>query len=563
MSIVGYNDDIWVDTNRNDVMENNELGAIKVANSYGPNWKNDGFAWLTYDAALNVSGAVRFVYSITLRETEPELLAEFTLNHAERDQLYMSLGISDVTKNNPSDYWDPEILTGDGGPYAFDGSTTSCDGTFVLDFTDLFQTVTGEKKYYLKMEDNGNDGNMAEVSAYRIHHIPTGETVEYQGPLPETVDNNHVLLAINFEPGDNIFPVAEITTSPDPPFGVTPLEVLFSGYGSSDPDGEIVSYEWDFGDGSYGTGINVSHMYTLEGEYVVTLVVTDDNNATDSETCTVTVKPHLPEPPVDLDAELAGVNFVDVRLTWTASSDDGAGDFSVVLYTIYKSITGADGIFEPVDTIPAQGIPATTYEWTDYGAGDGDPNSYFYIVRASDGSGKEDQNQNKVGKFVNVLDEGWNLISIPFVQKDTERESVLKTISGNYASVQGYHSGESQPWLHWYRNKPSDMNDDIALDHRSGYYLNMLVSDHLVTVGKVAPFTDVPLKTGWNLIGYPCLEEQRVDNALSSINRNYDRVERFDTTLDNEVKLLSNDIMEPGLGYWIHVTQDCIWTITN
>ncbi|MFO7991635.1 MAG: S8 family serine peptidase [Thermoplasmata archaeon] len=51
----------------------------------------------------------------------------------------------------------------------------------------------------------------------------------------------------------------------------------FSALGSYDPDGEIVSYHWDFGDGSNATGMYVDHEYSEAGEYVVTLTVTDDD----------------------------------------------------------------------------------------------------------------------------------------------------------------------------------------------------------------------------------------------------------------------------------------------
>jgi PKD repeat protein len=351
----------------------------------------------------------------------------------------------------------------------------------------------------------------------------------------------------------------------DPDFQVVEVgeEAFFTGMNSYDSDGFIVDYSWDFGDGNFGNGMNVSNIYTIPGNYTVTLYVTDDDNATDSDTCTVVVELSLPAPPTGLDAELVGDSLSDVKLTWTASADDGAGDGDVAIYNIYKSTTGVNGVYNPVDTVTALGSPGHTYEWTDSGAGDGDWNNYFYIVRAEDGFGNEEQNTVKVGKFVSLLDEDWNLFSVPLVQKDTAREVVLQTIDGNYVKVHGYHAGKSRPWLNWHRDKPKKLNDAISIDHKSGFYIDMIVPDYLVTAGKVATSTDINLKTGWNLIGFPQLEEDTVANSLSSIAGKYNKVEYYDTVTDKELRLQPDDLMYPGLGYWIHATDDCVLTLTN
>ncbi len=58
---------------------------------------------------------------------------------------------------------------------------------------------------------------------------------------------------------------------------VTASEVSFDGGGSSDPDGVIARYDWDFGDGATGTGRTTSHVYRKVGAYTVRLTVTDDS----------------------------------------------------------------------------------------------------------------------------------------------------------------------------------------------------------------------------------------------------------------------------------------------
>jgi len=66
--------------------------------------------------------------------------------------------------------------------------------------------------------------------------------------------------------------------------------VRFDASGSYDPDGSIVKYIWDFGDGASGTGKIVAHTYSRAGTYTVRLTVQDDRGATDTATATVRVK---------------------------------------------------------------------------------------------------------------------------------------------------------------------------------------------------------------------------------------------------------------------------------
>ncbi len=60
------------------------------------------------------------------------------------------------------------------------------------------------------------------------------------------------------------------------------LRVSFNASSSTDPDGNISSYQWDFGDGSSGSGVNISHSYSATGSYSITLTVTDSAGAASS-----------------------------------------------------------------------------------------------------------------------------------------------------------------------------------------------------------------------------------------------------------------------------------------
>ncbi|UCE39384.1 MAG: hypothetical protein JSW00_09235 [Thermoplasmata archaeon] len=263
-----------------------------------------------------------------------------------------------------------------------------------------------------------------------------------------------------------------------------------------------------------------------------------------------------PSPPTNLNAFVEGNN---IKLSWNASSDDGFGNDDVLGYTVYKSSTGVSGNYEFTDWILA--TDSASYSWIDSGAGDGDINDYFYIVRANDTTNNEEQNTNKVGKMVNSLGRGWNMISVPLIQSNSSAEHVLQTLQLNYATIQGYHAGKSRPWLHWHRDKPNYFNDEIEITHEWGYYIDMVNPDYLVVAGKVPASTQISLKVGWNLVGYPSPIIRTRDDALSSISGSYNKVEFFDTSKGKEVAVESLDDMNPNLGYWIHVTDDCVWDV--
>jgi len=93
-----------------------------------------------------------------------------------------------------------------------------------------------------------------------------------------------------------------VTAAPNLPpiaafdFGTNALLGTFDGSDSSDPDGTVAAWEWDFGDGHSKSGESVTHTFGAAGDYEVTLTVTDDDGAEASVTKTVTVtdEPSVP-----------------------------------------------------------------------------------------------------------------------------------------------------------------------------------------------------------------------------------------------------------------------------
>ncbi|MCX6927526.1 MAG: immunoglobulin domain-containing protein [Verrucomicrobia bacterium] len=214
MTIVGYNDSIWCDLNGNGVVDPVEKGALRVANSWG-SWNEGGYVWFAYDAIKSTSAVTNWgpadkvygfgygnssgncvVYVTTAKASyNSSLMARFTVNHAQRNQIMMKVGMDTTTVTaNPVKTWTAYGLSGDGGAYAFDGTTNACNGTFYLDMTDLapqFASVT------LVDPASSNETTVTPVANASSFNPSTGTAnsatawgwVDYTsaGPVPPTI----------------------------------------------------------------------------------------------------------------------------------------------------------------------------------------------------------------------------------------------------------------------------------------------------------------------------------------------------------------------------------------
>ena len=114
-------------------------------------------------------------------------------------------------------------------------------------------------------------------------------------------------------------PVAVISADPESAESA-PASIDFDGSASFDPDGEIVEYEWNFGDGSTESLMTLTHVYASAGAYRAKLTVTDDKGVTGSAEKLIsigipipTIEIRVPPQHADLLLERTSVNAVQVR----------------------------------------------------------------------------------------------------------------------------------------------------------------------------------------------------------------------------------------------------------
>jgi PKD repeat protein len=163
-------------------------------------------------------------------------------------------------------------------------------------------------------------------------------------------------------------PVAVATAAPAS--GNAPLAVQFAGSGSYDPDGQSLTYSWNFGDGSgVSTQANPAHLYQQTGTYTAVLTVVDSGGWSDTASVLITAA-GPPVAPSNLAA--TAVSSSQINLSWTDNSNDESG------FAIEQAVSG--GSWSP---IAQAGANVTTYASTGLVAA----TTYQFRVMAFNGAG--------------------------------------------------------------------------------------------------------------------------------------------------------------------------------
>ncbi|MCX6465542.1 MAG: PKD domain-containing protein [Pseudonocardiales bacterium] len=203
--------------------------------------------------------------------------------------------------------------------------------------------VSGGRLYYVST----SDGRLSSIAF--TGGVPTGSPT-----VVSTADwRGRAVFLYRGVP--NVPPTASVVAT-----GCTDLSCSFTGAGSTDPDGTIASYAWDFGDGTTDSVVAPSHAYAQAGTYTVTLTVTDNRGgqATASQEITVAVN----QAPVAFRGA-AGFNGNVAAATVTVPAETQAGDGMIAVLTqnsTTATVTPPAG-WTLVDTQSTSGTTSTLY----------------------------------------------------------------------------------------------------------------------------------------------------------------------------------------------------------
>lgn len=250
------------------------------------------------------------------------------------------------------------LISDDGSPEIVLEGTIPAHGFFLLERGDdeTISDISADQVYQGALKNSGErlslldpEGNLIDTANHDgggwpagtdAHGTPPYASMERTSPEAADVDENwasndgirtngldaagNPLNGTPKAPNSafNLPPQAQFTFSPQRP--LVGQEVSFDASASSDPDGEIVRWLWDFGDGAGGEGQTVSHEYEQAGSFTVRLTVTDEQGAQGTAEAELTVREENEPPQADFSFSPEEPTVDDlVQFTDRSSDPDG------------------------------------------------------------------------------------------------------------------------------------------------------------------------------------------------------------------------------------------------
>jgi hypothetical protein len=205
-----------------------------------------------------------------------------------------------------------------------------CIGVPAVWYDDGFGGYTAE---LLPLLDGDTEGETFDVNA-------SGRIVGYTRPSPFVAPRQEhaVLWTFTLPPLGNQPPTASAGGSYS---GLEGAAISFDGSASTDADGQTLTFDWDFGDGSaHGSGATPVHVYADNGTYTITLTVDDGHGGSDVATTTATIGNVVPQvnagtasslqsgQTLNFSGDVTDAGSADTPSSWTLDWGDGTAPLS-------------------------------------------------------------------------------------------------------------------------------------------------------------------------------------------------------------------------------------------
>lgn len=228
MTLVGYNDNIWVDINHDGKIQTGEKGAFKIANSWGADYEggNNGFIWMSYDMIntkssvansylnprrANAGAASLFdaVVRISVKDCyeSSNINLEYTLDTALRSNV--SVYILAVNNNESyTEFIEPFKGGMSAGAMSFAGTKESSEATFIYDLSNVVPNLNSDNfndyDWYINFTDVKSYGSDCELKISNVKVVDNNNKKTYTSDnLKSAVTINNSELVTNIKNGYN------------------------------------------------------------------------------------------------------------------------------------------------------------------------------------------------------------------------------------------------------------------------------------------------------------------------------------------------------------------------
>ena len=368
MTIVGYDDDIWYDINEDGKVQEGEKGAFKVANSWGDDWLNNGYIWISYDSINRTSSVnnstvlsnrvrANCIDDIARISVKPvsdcsNINFEYTLSSKSRNDIKIKIIAKNKTTGSTySSYSEPFETYSNyyvNNDYSFDGTKTEAKGTFTYDLNSIVENLNSNNvedyTWTFSFQDTDNNDSTLSVSDVKI--VDNNNNKTYKSDLNGTVKLNGNSKDITVNAGG---------TTPDK----NAVTIYYKGYSSPYIHYQVGDGNWTTAPGKAMTPDTTvdgyTHTYTIDlgtSDYA-NVCFNDGNNNWDSKNGqnykfkkgTYTFKNGVITP-IAVDNNF-GIKSFDVT---PADGKIEAGDYVSMKVTLKNATSGAVSKFTYLDS---------------------------------------------------------------------------------------------------------------------------------------------------------------------------------------------------------------------